>query len=112
MINAVEDKIVVKLLKRTKSVGGIILPETAVEPQAFGKVISIGNKVEGKIAVGQIIVSHIRGGMDAVIGNKFIKILKLEEVYGILTDKETLDVLEDIELQSPKTDPSRIIKPV
>jgi co-chaperonin GroES (HSP10) len=123
MIQAIEDKIVTTLMKRTKSVGGIILPETSQEPQAYGKVISVGDKAADKgIKEGDIIVSHIRSGMDSVIGNKFIKVLKLEEVYGVLTDQETLEALETIELQSSDVKPektsavqrggSRIIRPV
>jgi co-chaperonin GroES (HSP10) len=123
MIQAIEDKIVTTLMKRTKSVGGLILPETSQEPQAYGKVISVGDKAADKgIKEGDIIVSHIRSGMDSVIGNKFIKVLKLEEVYGVLTDQETLEALETIELQSSDVKPektsavqsggSRIIRPV
>ena len=44
MIRAVEDKIVTLLMRRTKSTGGIILPDTTQEPQAYGKVISVGEK--------------------------------------------------------------------
>ena len=102
MIKAVEDKIVTLLMKRTKSVGGIILPETTQEPQAYGRVISVGDKAKSVIKEGDIIVSHIRSGMDSVIGNKFVKVLKLDEVYGVLTDEETLGALELIELQSSK----------
>jgi len=123
MIHAIEDKIVTTLMKRTKSVGGIILPETSQEPQAYGKVISVGDKAADKgIKEGDIIVSHIRSGMDSVIGNKFIKVLKVDEVYGILTDEETLGALETIELQQSDVQPektsavqsggSRIIRPV
>ena len=102
MIRAVEDKIVTLLMRRTKSTGGIILPDTTQEPQAYGKVISVGDNAKGVINEGDIIVSHIRGGMDSVIGNKFVKVLKLEEVYGVLTDEETLSALELIELQASK----------
>lgn len=123
MIKAIEDKIVTTLMKRTKSVGGIILPETSQEPQAYGKVLSVGDKAASKgIKEGDIIVSHIRAGMDSVIGNSFIKVLKLDEVYGVLTDEETLEALETIELQSTDVEPektsavqsggSRIIRPV
>lgn len=98
MIKAIGDKIVTVLMKRTKTSGGIILPETAQEPQAYCKVISVGDKVE-KINEGDIIVAHIRAGMDSVIGHSFLKILKEEEVYGTLTDEDTLENLEVIELQ-------------
>lgn len=112
MIKAVEDKIVVVLLKRVKSKGGIVIPDTVADPQAYGRVISLGEKAQqAGINEGDIIVSHIRGGMDSVIGRTFVKILKLDEVYGLLTDEDTLRELEEIELQdsAPKTN---IIQPV
>jgi co-chaperonin GroES (HSP10) len=111
MIKAVEDKIVVVLLKRTQSKGGIVIPDTVTDPQAYGKVISLGEKAkDAGIKEGDVIVSHIRGGMDSVIGHSFVKVLKLDEVYGLLTDEDTLKALEEIELQESKK--TNLIHPV
>jgi len=112
MIKAIEDKIFVEVMKRKVSTGGIILPDGAQDPQAYGRVISIGETATDKgIKVGDVVVCHIRGGMDSVIGYKLFKILKLEEVYGTLTDKETLKSLEEIELKPTKgNEKSKIIK--
>lgn len=110
MIKAVEDKVVVVLLKRTKSTGGIILPETFQEPQAYGRVISVGEKAANKgIKEGDILVSHIRGGMDLVFDLKLVKVLKLDEIYGLLTDETTLEALEDLTLEQSK-EPSKLVK--
>lgn len=112
MIKAIEDKIIVETLRREVTAGGIVMPEGAQDPQSYGKVLSIGpDAEESGIKEGDIIVAHVRGGMDSVIGYKLIKVLKLDEVYGILTDKETLDALEQIELQPEKAaEKSKIIK--
>lgn len=103
MIKAIEDKIVVEVLKRKVSAGGIILPEGAQDPQTYGRVISVGEKAANKgIKKDDVLVCHVRGGMDSVIGYKLLKILKLDEVYGLLEDEETLNALEEIELQPAK----------
>ena len=61
MIKAVGDKIVVEELKRTKTEGGIILPDSSSDPQGYGKVLSFGEDVEN-LNVGDVIVFHNRGG--------------------------------------------------
>ena len=112
MIKAIEDKILVEILRRNVSAGGIILPDGAKDPQSYGKVMSIGSGAQDKgFKVGDILVCHVRGGMDSIINYKLLKILKLDEVYGVLTDKVTLDALESIELQPEKAaEKSRLIK--
>jgi len=95
------------MLKRSKTSGGIIIPDAVNEPHAFCKVISIGEDVT-RVKVGDVIVSHIRGGMDTVINYQIMKVLKEEEIYGFLTDEETLKALEAIKLEEPK-EPSKII---
>ena len=112
MIKAIEDKIIVETLRRKMTAGGIVLPEGAQDPQAYGKVMSVGpDAKDSGINEGDIIVAHVRGGMDSVIGYKLIKVLKLDEIYGILTDEETLNALEEVELQPSKAEEkSKIIK--
>jgi len=102
MIKAIEDKLVTILMRRTKSSGGLHLPETASDPQSYCKVISIGEKAKNAgIKEGDIVVAHIRAGMDSVIGKSLLKVLKVDEVYGILEDKEVIEALETPQLQSP-----------
>lgn len=103
MIKAIEDKILVEVLRRNVSAGGIILPDGAQDPQSYGKVMSIGSSARDKgFKEGDVLVCHVRGGMDSVINYKLLKILKLDEVYGVLTDEVTLNALESIELQPEK----------
>jgi len=101
MIKAIKDKVVAVMMTREKTRSGIIIPDSVQEPQAFSQVISVGEDVS-TIKEDDIIVSHIRSGMDVVIDKEIIKVLKEDEVYGILSDKETINSLQEIELKRPK----------
>ncbi len=110
MIKAIKDKVVARLMIREKTVSGIIIPNSVQEPQAFCKVISVGEDITS-VKTGDIIVSHMRSGMDVLIDKELIKVLKEDEVYGILTDTPTIKTLKQLELTG-KTEGSQIIKPV
>lgn len=97
MIDAIKDKIVVQLMTREKTKSGLIIPDAIQEPQAFCKVLSVGNEVEN-VKVGDIIVCHIRSGMDVVIDKDIIKVVKEDEVYGQLSDKDTINSLKSIDI--------------
>lgn len=115
MIKAIKDKVVAILMTRDKTSSGIIIPDSVQEAQAFCKVLSVGEDVTA-IKVNNIIVAHIRGGMDVVIDREIIKVLKEEEIYGVLTDRKTLSTLKEIELNynksrsNKKSEPSKIIQ--
>lgn len=101
MIKATSDKIVVEFLKTTQSAGGIVLPEGAQQPQAFGKVLSIGEEVEN-VKVGDILVFHMMAGMDIALGDNVWRCLKYDELYGILEDEEFVKRLEPVSLKGNK----------
>jgi len=88
---AVNDKIIVKILEEdNKTEGGIIVPEVAqgkLKPQGLGKVTSIGGLVKD-IEVGDIIMFNKHGGMDIILDRHLCKVLKYDEVYGIMSKKE------------------------
>ena len=94
LMQAVGDKVFVKMLRRTVSKGGIILPDTAggIDPQKFGLVLSVGEKVE-VIKEDDIVMFHTRGGQVIVIENVIYAVVMCAEVYGILKDKSTIDQL-------------------
>jgi co-chaperonin GroES (HSP10) len=81
----------VKLLEQDdKTEGGIIVPEIArdnLKPQAFGEVTSVGVLVK-EIEVGDIIIFNKHGGMDIILDRNLCKVLKYDEVYGIMSKKE------------------------
>ena len=90
IVQAIKNNIVVEVLKEVKKTeGGIILPDTASgDPQKFGKVLSVGKDVE-IIKEGDIIVFHANiGGQAIIIDRKILKVLKDDEVYGILKEVE------------------------
>jgi co-chaperonin GroES (HSP10) len=98
MLEAVKDKIIVELLKRSQTAGGIIAPSAAIiDPQGYGRVISTGDEVD-KIKVGEVLIFHTNGGMEIVVKDKIYRVLKYDEVYGKLQDKELIEQLEQLEL--------------
>ncbi len=113
MINAVFDKIVVEYLRKTKSSQGIFIPESAQDPQGYGRVLSIGDQVEAvntKMKVGDILIFHTRAGMDLIHEKTVLKCIKYEEIYGILDDDdELISRLEPLVFKTKEK--SSIIKP-
>jgi chaperonin GroES len=85
-VQGVVDKIIVKIIDEEKeTAGGIIIPETAQkDPQLYCEVVSKGEKTTKEIEVGDTILCHRSGGMDIMIDREIFKVLKDEEVYGIL----------------------------
>ena len=97
MIKAIDDKIIVVELKRAQTAAGILIPVTAIEPQAYGKIISMGEEVANKkLKVDDIIVYHKMGGQAISMNNQILCCVPYSSVYGILTDETTLAELEEI----------------
>lgn len=104
MIKAIVDKVVVQLMRREVSKGGIIMPESVQEPQSFGTVMSVGEKVEAPIKEGDVLVFHNNAGMAMVVEGKVMKCIMEAELYGIVSDKEILDTLELCEVKQADLD--------
>lgn len=99
MIKAIDNKIIVSEMKRQQTKGGIVIPSTATDPQAYGKIESIGEEVNSKsLKVGDVIVYHKMGGQAISMGTKILCCVPYPEIYGVLTDKDTLKELEPIEI--------------
>jgi co-chaperonin GroES (HSP10) len=105
MIQAVADKIIVEVMRASKTSGGLILPDNAKEPQGYGRVISAGEIVlkETEVDKGAILVFHPMAGMDIVMDKRLLKVLKFEELYGILKNEEVAGTLDPVTVgaQSP-----------
>jgi len=99
MIKALADKVMVQLMRREKSKGGLIIPDSVQEPQAFGVVMSVGEKVGAKVEEGDVVVFHTNGGMALVVEGKVMKCLMENELYGLVKDTEIIDSLELCELK-------------
>jgi len=95
MIKAIKNKVVGKIMLRQKTSGGLIIPDAVKDPQAYCKVTSVGEDVTS-IKEGDVIVVHIRGGMDVLFDKCIMKVLNEEEIYGTLTDENMLSNLEEI----------------
>jgi len=100
MIKAIEDKIIVSEMKRSQTKAGIIIPSSAIEPQAYGRILSMGHEVEarGQLKEGDVIVYHKMGGQAISMDNKIMCCVPYAEIYGILEDESLLGELETIEL--------------
>ena len=90
---AVMDKIFIKelVVKETVTEGGIYLTEDASknqEPQKCGIVVSFGSDVPYELNIGDLIMFHQRGGQSLIMDKVIYRILKADEVYGIIKDDE------------------------
>jgi len=95
MIKAVGDKILLEDMRASKTKGGLHLPDNSSDPQSYGKVISVGEKIKN-IKPGDILVYHPRAGMALLIERRLLRIVKYEELYGILESEEVKETLEVI----------------
>jgi len=88
---AINDHVIVKEIPKQERItkGGILLPSTAVkeEPNKFGRVISVGEKVKG-ISPGDIVVFARFGGQTFVVEDETYIVLKEPEVYCILYERD------------------------
>ena len=110
MIKAVADKIVVEIMRANKTKGGLILPTNGVEPQGYGRVLSVGELVDN-IEIGDYLVYHPMAGMDMVLDKQILKVLKYEELYGILLDDDIKETLEAMKIGG-STEGQQILQPV
>ena len=99
MIQALNDKVIVQKMKREKSKGGLIIPDSVQEPQSYGVVLSIGDKVTAPIEEGQVLIFHNSGGMAMVVEGKILTCLMEGEIYGIITSDEILSQLTLLEVK-------------
>jgi chaperonin GroES len=89
IIQAVSDKVFVKVLKEEeKTSGGLIVPATAKkEPQSYGVVLSVGSDVKG-IKLNDVVVFHSHAGQVVLLESQEYKIIMYPEIYGVVTEKD------------------------
>ena len=109
-IKAAGDKIIVELLKKVKTKGGLILPDgSMVDPQVYGRILTAGEDTPDNMKVGTYLVFHPQSGMDMCINKQILKVLKYDvDVWAILEDDEIKSQLEII-LIGAATSESKII---
>jgi chaperonin GroES len=91
MFKPLGDRILVKPGKtEDKTKSGIYIPDTAKEQRAEGEVVAIGTglkegkKYEFSVKVGDKVIFSKYAGDEIKIEGKEFKVMKEEEVYGIL----------------------------
>jgi len=92
MIDATKDKIILEKLTRVKSKAGLILPTDTIDPQAYGRVMSIGPDVKG-IKTDDILIYHLNACRAVHLKGMFIDIVIYDEIYGKIVDQEVIDEL-------------------
>lgn len=109
-IKAAGDKIIVELMKKVATKGGLILPDGAMtEPQVYGRILTSGEDTPENMTVGTYLVFHPQAGMDMVISKQILKVLKYDiDVWAILEDEEIIEGLEIIKIGAP-TNESKIV---
>eukprot|EP00743_Colponemidia_sp_Colp-15_P002167 GILK01002352.1.p1 GENE.GILK01002352.1~~GILK01002352.1.p1 ORF type:complete len:101 (+),score=16.76 GILK01002352.1:54-356(+) len=78
----------------TKTVGGVLLPETAQTKLNQAKVIAVGpgarnrdgNVVPVSVAVGDVVLLPEYGGMNVKLGDKEYVLHRDDEIIGLLKD--------------------------
>lgn len=91
MITAINDHVIVKETIHTEETreSGLVIPTTVkIEPQKYGEILSIGEKVEN-LEVGDTIVFHQSAGQAVIYKGEILRVLKNNEVYGIVCRKVT-----------------------
>ena len=85
---------------RAKTSGGIVIPDSAIiDPQSYGRVLSVGAEVQSlDIVEGDVLTFHTRGGMAAVFKKQAFRIIKYDEVYGKVTDPEIIEELDIVKM--------------
>ena len=86
------DKVLVKRLEnQTKSEGGILIPDSAQEKQARGKIISVGPGVhrDGQfirtcVKEGDEVIFSRYGGMDIKVDGEELVVVSELEILGIV----------------------------
>ena len=104
MITALNDKVIVQEMKKEKSTGGQIIPESVQAPPSYGIVQSIGDKVTAPIEEGQVLIFHNSGGMAMVVEGKVLRCLMEGEIYGIVTSEDILSGLTLCEVKQADLD--------
>jgi chaperonin GroES len=93
-LRPLQDRILVQRVKEeTKTKGGIIIPDTAKEKPAEGKVVSVG---EGRVGEdGKRVALEVKAGDSILFGKYAGTEVKIEgEEYLIMREDDVLGVIE------------------
>ncbi|WP_417912271.1 co-chaperone GroES [Candidatus Electronema sp. TJ] len=94
-IRPLNDRILVKRLEEEeKTAGGIIIPDSAKEKPAEGKVIAVGagkrndagQRITMDVKAGDRVLFSKYGGTDVKIGSEKYLIMREEDILGIIEE--------------------------
>lgn len=84
-----------RLASMTKTEGGLFIPDDAQEKPQYGKVLAIGNDVDGQlIPLNSLVVFGKYAGADIdVLKDEPLVMLEKDEVIGVVVDSELVKAL-------------------
>ncbi len=87
-IKPLHDRVVVKTIpSETKTISGIIIPETAQEKPQRGKVVAVGNGKKDEpltVKIDDIVLFDRYSGHSITIDEEELLILRESEIWGII----------------------------
>ncbi len=91
-LHAVKNNVIVEPLRSDITEGGIHIPETAQnkDPQILCNVISVGPTAAKEIQQAKKLICHPNGGFAIYVENRIIRVLKDDEVYAVVKDKDAI----------------------
>jgi len=86
-INAQTKHVIVKVIPKSNTTeGGLVIPESArdPEPQATCEVVSVGVDCAADVKIGDHIWCHENGGQAIMVDRAIYKVLKDDEIYAVI----------------------------
>ena len=94
-IRPLHDRIVIKRLEEERTVGGIVIPDTATEKPIRGKVVAIGS---GKlldngevrplaVKIGDVVIFGKYSGTEVKIGSEDYLVMREDDVLAVIDEK-------------------------
>jgi chaperonin GroES len=97
-IRPLADRVIVKRVDADeKTVGGIIIPDTAKEKPAKGEVLAVGpgardergHAIAMDVKVGDIVLFGKWGGTEVKVDGEDLLVLKESDIIGVITDAKS-----------------------
>jgi chaperonin GroES len=81
------DRVALERLEPETEIGGILLPQTAVEKMNRGRVVAIGNDVT-EVQAGDLVLFGKYAGSDLSIDGRPVSVMREEEILAVLAEAE------------------------
>jgi chaperonin GroES len=94
-LQAIADKVVIRLMKKVKTVGGIIVPDTVVEKITYGTVVSVGDEVK-RVKEGDVVKFFDYAGVGVEHEDRKYIIVRETDIYAILVDNSSEEMVAEL----------------